>query len=95
MSNQEIFMQDDRVYYVGNKERLKQALTKDGKPLVGWIYAPVGNEPGAFVVFFPETKEEDSYILSATNLSKYKPAAAEKNKGPEIQPRRKKREASE
>jgi hypothetical protein len=93
--SQEIFMQDDRVYYTGNKERLKQALTKDGKPLVGWIYAPVSNEPGAFVVFFPETKEEDSYIISANNLSKYKPAQTEKQRGPEIQPRRKKRQDSE
>jgi len=69
-----IFMPGDAVYYSGSKERLKQALTnKDGKPLKGWIHAPITNEEGKWVVWFPDTKESDSYILSASDLSKARP----------------------
>lgn len=86
-----IFMPGDKVFY--NGEKLKQELTREGKSLTGWIHASVQNEPGAWVVFFPETKEQDSYILSAKNLTHYRPAKSEKQAGgPEVQvqPRRRK-----
>jgi len=67
-----IFMAGDAVYYNGEKH--KQALSnKEGKPFKGWIHAAVQNEPGAFVVWFPDTKESDSYVLSAQNLTKARP----------------------
>jgi hypothetical protein len=67
-----IFMPGDAVYYTGEKH--KQALSnKEGKPFKGWIHAPVGGEEGAFVVWFPDTKESDSYVLSADNLTKARP----------------------
>lgn len=70
-----IFMPGDAVYYTG--EKYKQELSnKEGKPFKGWIHAPVQNEPGAFVVWFPDTKEQDSYILSVQNLSKARPPKA-------------------
>lgn len=72
-----IFMPGDAVYYTGEKH--KEALTsKEGKPFRGWIHAPVLNEPGAFVVWFPDTKEQDSYVLDERNLSKARPPKAEK-----------------
>lgn len=67
-----IFMPGDAVYYTGEKH--KQSLSgKEGKPHRGWIHASVQNEPGAFVVWFPDTKESDSYVLSADNLTKARP----------------------
>ena len=76
MSNHDpIFMPGDAVYYTG--EKFKQELSnKEGKPFKGWIHAPVVNQTGAFVVWFPDTKEQDSYILSAGNLSKARPPKA-------------------
>lgn len=58
---------------------------------VGWIHATVGNHSDAYVVFFPDTKEQDSYIMHADSLTVYH-AAPGKQDGPEIQPRRKKKE---
>jgi len=76
-----IFMPGDAVYYSGSKERLKQALTnKEGKPYRGWIHAPVQNVEGEFVVWFPDTKESDSYILQAADLSKARPPKVEGKK---------------
>lgn len=70
-----IFMPGDAVYYTG--EKFKQELSnKEGKPFKGWIHAPVLNQSGAWVVWFPDTKEQDSYILSAANLSKARPPKA-------------------
>jgi hypothetical protein len=84
-----IFMPGDKVFY--NGEKLARELTREGKSLTGWIHAPVLNEPGAWVVFFPETKEQDSYILSAKNLTHYRPSKNEKQSGgPDVQPRRRK-----
>jgi hypothetical protein len=80
-----IYMPDDKVFYTG--EKFKQELTRDGKPLTGWIHAAVQNEKGAWVVWFPETKESDSYILHEENMSHYRPSKAERT-GPEVQPRR-------
>lgn len=72
-----IFMPGDAVYYTGEKH--KQALTnKEGKPYKGWIHASVQGEAGKFVVWFPDTKEQDSYILSALDLSKARPPKTEK-----------------
>jgi hypothetical protein len=80
-----MFNQGDPVYYTGEKH--KQALSsKDGKPFKGWIHAPVQNEPGAFVVWFPDTKEQDSYVLSAQNLTRAKPPKVDKvQEGPLVE----------
>lgn len=90
-----IFMPGDAVYYTG--EKFKQELSnKEGKPFKGWIHAPVQNQPGAFVVWFPDTKEQDSYILSVQNLSKARPprTVEKQNDGPIVEhmPSRRKRE---
>lgn len=91
-----IFMPGDAVYYTG--EKFKQELSnKEGKPFKGWIHAPVTNQPGAFVVWFPDTKEQDSYILSAQNLSKARPPKVDRiqqQDGPIVEhmPSRRKRE---
>lgn len=89
MSN-ETFMVGDKVFYSGDRHR--QELTREGKPLVGWIHATVVNQPHTYVVWFPDTKEDDSYILAAKWLTKVRPAPDKKHDGPEIQPRRRKRE---
>jgi hypothetical protein len=99
MSNHSsLFLQGDAVYYTGNK--FKQELSnKEGKPFKGWIHAPVINQDGAFVVWFPDTKGSDSYILSGQNLSKARPPkAVEKDQdGPIIEhmPSRRKRSEEE
>jgi len=90
MSNIPIFMQGDAVYYTG--EKFKSELTKDGKPMRGWIHAPVDGEPGVFVVEFPEAKDGD-YIIPSRLLSRARPPKGEKHEGPEIRPRRQKKEA--
>lgn len=72
-----MFTAGEAVYY--NGEKLKQELTaKDGKPYKGWIHAPVMNEENAFVVFFPDTKDQDSYVLSGVNLTKARPPRIDK-----------------
>jgi hypothetical protein len=85
MSN-DIFMIGDPVFYVG--ERHRQEL--NGRR--GWIHAQVINQPNSYVVWFPETKEDDSYILSGRLLTRVRPAPDKKHDGPEIMPRRKKKE---
>lgn len=88
-----ILMQGDAVYYSGDNERLKTELTsKDGKPFRGWIHAPVVNEPGVWIVEFPDSKNFDSYILAGRNLTKARPA---KDAGPEVQPRRTRKKEDE
>lgn len=87
-----IFMQGDKVFYTGQKHKMDLS-SKEGKPYIGWIHAAVGGSPDTFVVWFPDTKHEDSYIMGAKVLSKYRPAKTEKQQeGPEIQPRRRKKE---
>ncbi len=90
MSQYQRFMQGDRVYYTGHK--LTQELTREGKPLVGWVHAEVGGEEDTYVIFWPETKEADSYVMHARNLTSYRPPAGKREDGPVIQPRRKKKE---
>lgn len=90
-----IYMPGDAVYYTGEKH--KQVLSnKDGKPHKGWIHAPVQNEDDTFVVWFPDTKEQDSYVLHARDLGKARPIkTVEKvNDGPVVEhiPSRRKRE---
>lgn len=83
-----IYMPGDAVYYNGNKASLKQALTnKDGKPLKGWIHAPVTNEREKFVVWFPDTKESDSYLIHQDDLTKARPpkAVEKKHEGPVVE----------
>lgn len=82
-----ILQSGDAVYYTGSKYRF-ELLTKDGKPMKGWIHAAVTNEPGVFVVEFTDLKDGD-FIIPAEHLSKARPAKLDKqNYGPEIQPRR-------
>lgn len=81
-----IFQAGDAVFYSGEKFK-SELVSKDGKPYKGWIHAPVLNQPGAYVVEFPELKEGD-FILAAANLNKARPAKSERHDGPEIQPRR-------
>lgn len=91
--NMPLFMPGDPVYYTG--EKFKPELTsKDGKPFKGWIHAPVLNQPGVFVVEFPDAKDPD-YIVGAAHLSRARPAKTEKHEGPEIQPRRRKKAEEE
>lgn len=67
-----IYMPGDAVYYTGEKH--KQALSnKEGKPFRGWIYWFVNGAPGKFVVWFPDTKDQDSYILHASDLTRARP----------------------
>ena len=88
-----IYMEGDAVFYVGPNERIKTSLTsKEGKPFRGFIHAPVVNEPGAFVVEFPDTKGFESYILAGKNLTKARPPKTEGHDGPEVQPRRQKKD---
>ena len=42
---------------------------------------------------FPDTKEGDSYLMWGSNLSHHRPAKTDKVEGPEIQPRRRKKDA--
>lgn len=89
-----IFMPGDAVYYNGEKH--KQALTsKEGKPFRGWIHAPVNNEVGVFCVWFPDTKEQDSYILSAADLTKARPPKGKEHSGPVVEHIPNRRKASE
>lgn len=90
-----IFMPGDAVYYTG--EKYKQELSgKEGKPFRGWIHAPVLNQDDTFVVWFPDTKEQDSFVLHASRLSKARPpkTVEKTNDGPIVEhmPSRRKRE---
>lgn len=76
------------VNYVGLT--FQTELTKEGKRLVGWIHAAVGNQEDTYVVEFPETKNEDSYVIHARNLTIHHPS--KKDGGPEVAPRRRKRD---
>jgi hypothetical protein len=99
MMSNELLMIGDKVYYVGQKygDRLH------GKP--GWLHAPVVNEPGVWIVEFPDTRnakdpeDTDDYIMSVNVLTRQRPHGAErkeeKKEGPEIQPRRRRRTADE
>jgi len=96
----ELFMIGDKIFYVGSKYKDRLA----GKP--GWLHAPVINQPGVWVVEFPDTKnskdpnDTDDYIMSVQVLSKARPEREVKEKdkkpeGPEIQPRRRRRDPEE
>jgi hypothetical protein len=96
--SEEIFMVGDKVFYTGLK--FKDRL--NGKP--GWLHAPVVNQPGSWVVEFPDTKankdreDSDDYIMSVRVLTKQHhvaPAEHKKQEGPEVQPRRRKRDPDE
>ena len=89
-----IYMPGDAVFYTGEKH--KQVLSsKEGKPYKGWIHASVAGDPGKFVVWFPDTKEQDSYILHVDEFTKARPPKVEKvATGPVVEhiPNRRKRE---
>jgi hypothetical protein len=94
----ELFMIGDKVFYTGQKYRDRLS----GKP--GWLHARVENEPGVWVVEFIDTRnnkdkqDSDDYIMSMRVLTKQHhaiPAAEKKHEGPEIQPRRRKRDPEE
>lgn len=90
-----LYLPGDAVFYTG--EKYKDRL--NGKK--GWIHAPVIGSDTTFVVEFPDTrnakdqKDTDDYLMSSSVLSRWRPSPAEvkKEEGPEIQPRRKKRDA--
>jgi hypothetical protein len=81
----EKFMIEDRAFYCGDKHP-----ELNGK--VGWIHAKVNNQDDTYIVFYPDTKNQDSYVISAQFLTKYRPSKAELNDGPIIQPRRQRSE---
>jgi hypothetical protein len=96
MSN-EIFRIGDKISYTGSRYKDKLG----GK--AGWIHAPVINQPGTWVVEFPDTRnnkdqnDTDDYVMPEKHLTKWHPSAAELKKieGPEIQPRRRKKDPEE
>ena len=67
---------DDRVVYTGRK------YSKDLAGKIGFVVAPIGNQPGGWVIDFPE----HSYVMSENVLEKYRPVKDES--GPEIHTRR-------
>lgn len=93
----ETFMIGDKVFYSGDKYKDRLA----GK--AGWIHAPVSNQPGTWVVEFPDTrngkdqKDSDDYVMSSQVLTRWKPSPAElkKSEGPDIQPRRSRKNEDE
>lgn len=89
-----IFMSGDAVYYSGEKH--KEALTsKEGKPYRGWIHAPVLNQENTFVVWFPDTKEQDSYVIHGSLLTKARPPKSKEHSGPVVEHVPNRRKASE
>ena len=95
LSHGPIYMPGDAVYYTGEKH--KQALSnKEGKPFKGWIHWFVQGDPGKFVVWFPDTKEQDSYILHANDLTRARPPKVEKQQtGPVVEHMPSRRKQSE
>ena len=85
----DLIMPEDKVYYCGNKERIKNELTsKDGKPHVGYVHASVVGSNRGWIVEFPDVKGCPSYIMDVSVLSKVRPGKAEKDAGPEIRVRK-------
>lgn len=78
------YMEGDQVTYIG--ENKKQEL--GGK--IGVVHAPVLNSDKEYVIEFYDTKNDDSYIVHESSLKKYVPS--DKNNGPQVTPRRRKRE---
>src|SRR5271154_5139559 len=94
----ELFMIGDVVYYTGSKFRERL----NGKK--GWLHARVVGSTSTWIVEFPDTKngkdreDSDDYIMSTKVLTKQHhvaPAAEKKHEGPEVQPRRRKRDPEE
>jgi hypothetical protein len=61
-----MFMQGDTVRYVG-----RRALKNESKR--GEVLAPMGNEPGVYVVEFGD----DAYVMPEASLAKYVPSVQE------------------
>lgn len=100
ITSRPLFLPGDKVFYTG--EKFKDRL--NGK--IGWIHAPVLNNPEAFVVEFPDTRntkdpeDTDDYVMHFSKLTTRRPPQSEKEKdkkqeGPEIQPRRRARRPEE
>lgn len=88
MSNKIILNAGDEVYYIGSKFR-SELVSKDGRPVHGWIHSRVRGTEDKFVVEFPELKEPD-FIMSVDVLARWKETKEKsKHTGPEVQPRRK------
>lgn len=93
----EKFMIGDAVFYIGSKFKDRLAGKK------GWIHAPVHNQNDTWVCEFPDTraskdqKDTDDYVMSASVLSLWRPSPAElkKAEGPDIQPRRSRKNEDE
>jgi hypothetical protein len=96
--SEEIYMIGDVVYYTGTKFRDRL----NGKK--GWLHARVVGSSTAWVVEFPDTRnnkdktDSDDYVMSTrvlTHQHHAAPAAEKKQEGPEVQPRRRKRDPEE
>lgn len=91
-----LFSVGEAVYYTGEKHK-QELSNKEGKPYKGWIHWFVNGEPGKWVVWFPDTKEQDSYILHESVLGKARPAknVEKQHKGPVVEHMPNRRKASE
>lgn len=94
-----LYLPGDKVYYTGDK--FKDRL--NGKP--GWIHWHT-SDPNVFVVEFPDTRnvkdphDSDDYVMPVKVLTRQRPHVPEKDTkekkdGPEIQPRRRRRDHAE
>lgn len=76
------FQIDDQIFYCG--EKFSQEL--NGK--IGWVHSRVQNQEDTYIIWFPDSKRQDSYVVAGKFLTKYRPPKSESNNGPIIQPRR-------
>jgi hypothetical protein len=74
-----VYMQNDRVVYVGSKFGELTAA-------VGYVVAPVQNDPGKYVVEFGG----EGYVMSYKSLNPYRGSGKE-DKVPEVMPVRRRR----
>lgn len=80
-----MFMQGDVVRYVGNKPRKEKR---------GEVLAPMGAEPGTYVVEFGD----DAYVCQEADLTRYVATAQEMvdaTKEPEVLQKKKRRRSAE
>lgn len=78
-----VFMQYDRVEYVGSKFGELTAA-------VGYVVAPVQNDPGKYVVEFGG----DAYVMSYQSIRPYR-ASGKDDRVPEVMPVRRRRSDDE
>jgi hypothetical protein len=69
------FMPDDHISYIGDHHRAELG----GK--TGTIHAPVIGQPNTYIVYFHDTKDQDSYVLHGSLLKPY----VAKEQGPVVE----------